>query len=91
VNIARGLVTNIEEFYFEPKHSQCLANWTYHITLHDERRFAVSFTDRQLGWLPIVIRWEDYSMDHVMLEIRRGDLGAEGMKRLHRPEFELVP
>lgn len=63
-------VTKVEEVYFKPNHGQCTHHWTYRITLQDERRFAVSFTDRQLGWLPNVVDWEDYSEKRVVRVIQ---------------------
>jgi hypothetical protein len=53
--VAGSPVTKIEEIYFKPKHQNCHRHWTYRINLQDGRLFAVSFTNRQLGWLRIVI------------------------------------
>jgi hypothetical protein len=75
--IPDGLVTKIEEVCFKPKHEYCNRHWIYRITLEDVRCYAVSFTDRQLGWLPIVVPWDIYPYDCIKRVFNSPDLGAE--------------
>ena len=58
-------VTKIEEIYFKPKHPSCSAHWTFRAHFFDGRSFAVNFTDRQLGWVPLVFPWETYAVGRV--------------------------
>jgi hypothetical protein len=63
--LAKVPVTRIEEVNFKPIHPTFTGHWTFNILLEDNRQYVISFTDRQLGWLPIVTPKWDYTEQRV--------------------------
>ncbi|KAF2824151.1 hypothetical protein CC86DRAFT_408256 [Ophiobolus disseminans] len=100
VNAPNVPVIKVEELLFKPKHNMCPQHWTFRVTLSDQRQFAVNFTDRQLGWLPIVVPWKNYLIERVdkLYEVHQlGDwrkkCRREYLKRWQRiqaPPFDMV-
>jgi hypothetical protein len=56
-------VADMREVLYEPQHRVCDTHWACKVTLCDGCDFAVCFTDRQLGWLPLVQLWDRYEQE----------------------------
>lgn len=56
-------VSKIDEILFNANHEYTSTHWCYRATLADGRQFAITFSDRQLGWLHIVRDWKEYVLD----------------------------
>ncbi|KAL1592254.1 hypothetical protein SLS60_011331 [Paraconiothyrium brasiliense] len=53
-------ILQVREYCYQPKHELCYSHCVHTFTLKDGRHFAISFTDRQLGWYPLVVPWAEY-------------------------------
>jgi hypothetical protein len=69
-------VAKIEEIYYNPWSAITARHFTHRLTLKSGNRLAVSFTDRQLGWLEIVRDWEAYMHERVLHVAETLDLGG---------------
>ncbi|KAF2877325.1 hypothetical protein BDV95DRAFT_558933 [Massariosphaeria phaeospora] len=58
-------VLYMEEVCFVPIHPAFSYHCIWRATLSDGRQYAVSITDRQLGWMQLVCPWPDYVRDRV--------------------------
>jgi hypothetical protein len=90
---ANGLVHDIEEVSYKPNHMSCASHWTFHVILKDGRRYAVNFTDRQLGWLPILQPWSDYLRERVALtdegkRVLHARNGSTSLETVYDQEYE---
>jgi hypothetical protein len=65
VSTADSPILEVHELAYSPKHTMCSSHCVHVFTLKDGRRFVVSFTDRQLGWYPLVVPWEEYRASRV--------------------------
>jgi hypothetical protein len=65
VSATNSPILEVYELSFNPKHIVCSSHCVYVFKLTDKRRFVVSFTDRQLGWYPLVVPWEEYRTSRI--------------------------
>ncbi|KAF2443092.1 hypothetical protein P171DRAFT_522740 [Karstenula rhodostoma CBS 690.94] len=95
-------IATVQELSYNPKGIAdviCNSHCVHIVALADARRFAVSLTDRQLGWYPLVVPWEEYRAERVGFVAPDGngkefvpDLGyvyARNAYRLRNPQFRL--
>ncbi|KAJ4359997.1 uncharacterized protein N0V89_000556 [Didymosphaeria variabile] len=61
-------VLQVGEYRYQPKHESCYSHCIHIFTLKDGRHFVVSFTDRQLGWYPLIVPYAEYLNLRVKIE-----------------------
>lgn len=93
-------IKDVKEIAFNPKDVPdviCNSHCVHLVTLNDSRRFAVSLTDRQLGWYPLVSSWQRYHFERVEYFLRdiRGeeyiwDLGRNYASNAKRASQDLA-
>ncbi|KAF2877326.1 hypothetical protein BDV95DRAFT_601733 [Massariosphaeria phaeospora] len=70
-------IIRIEEVCFTPNHPAFTTHCIWRMTLQNRRQYAVSLTDRQLGWLPLVTPWRQYVRTRVRTLGSIKPLGAQ--------------
>ncbi|KAL1594293.1 hypothetical protein SLS60_010050 [Paraconiothyrium brasiliense] len=80
---ASRLVDSIREVFFTPKHETCGSHYIYKFEMsRSKRQYAVSFSDKQLGWPQIVRPWEEYYHERIEdVTGTRNDVNDLGDKR----------
>ncbi|KAF2877327.1 hypothetical protein BDV95DRAFT_644394 [Massariosphaeria phaeospora] len=68
----------IREYYYEPKHPSCRSHVGYRVKMVNGDEYSLGFTDRQLGWLPLVSPWSEFYDQRVRRERTSGkELGYQ--------------
>ncbi|KAF2877319.1 hypothetical protein BDV95DRAFT_614521 [Massariosphaeria phaeospora] len=87
-------VFSIQEVTMAPKHVACGTHLLWRVTLCTGEMFAVAFADRQLGWLGLVVPWDEYKIMRIDTEelVKYQQFGtkmesdlADGADRSRRP------
>ncbi|KAF2684289.1 hypothetical protein K458DRAFT_388755 [Lentithecium fluviatile CBS 122367] len=76
-------VAQIEEICIVRNHETFQEHCLRRLTLKSGKKPALSFTDRQLGWLHIVRDWDAYTSEHVKELLSSQELGVKRDAHIH--------